>query len=244
MQSYDGPKNRKLTKFNGEYGFRKDGRVNYLENREIYMTQTFDIEEVITTDSVVPDYWFFKDEEDIVSPKEGAVLKIKEVHQLNRLCLNQTLTNLRFKPDNSFNSLEIDTECQIRLAPLLSDKTVFNNVTRIPEELIISERHREDSVSVLLHAYNRFWFGFIQDNEAENRFSSTFGGYDAAAGAVSFDLSQASGFLLRVMNQEQELLDGPVHWDHNSGNMWWDYDPILKRFHMENKKIIVPMHIF
>ena len=180
MQTYDGPKNRHLTRYNGDYGFRKDGRVNYLENRQVYMTQTFDIEEIRTSNSKVPDYWYFADEENIISPQEGDTLPLKEVPKLSRFCLNQTLTNLRFKPDNSFNSLEIDTQCQIRLAPLLSDKLLFDNVTREPTLADTKQIDPAGSATVAMGSYGRFWFGFIQDNEDMNRFSSTFGGLDAA----------------------------------------------------------------
>ena len=167
MQTYNGPKNRRLTKFTGEYGFRKDGRVNYLENREIYMTQSFEVGEKSTTNFRVPEYWYFPDEEAIVNPQIGDFIRTVEFPTFGRLCLNRTITNLRFKPDNSFNSLDIDMDCQLRLAPLLSDKTVFNNVTREPTriESAVEANSLWDSASVQMTAYNRLWFGFIQDDE-------------------------------------------------------------------------------
>ena len=169
MQSYDGPKNRKLTKFNGEYGFRKDGRVNYLENREIYMTQTFKIEEKRLNDSKLPDAWFFNDDEHLMAPRAGDAMPLTELPPLGRLCLNRTLTDVRFKPDNSFNSLELDNECQIRLAPLLTDKLVFDNVTREPTFAEHKKGPIPNVAIVAMTAYNRLWFGFIQDDEDEDK---------------------------------------------------------------------------
>ena len=250
MQSYSGPRNRRLTRYTGDYGFRKDGRVNYLENREVYITQTFDVEAISTRESVLPPYWWFQDEQKIVAPTTGDPLLFTEKHLLDNLCLNKTLTNVRFKPDNSFNALPIDNECLIRLAPLLSDKTIFNNVTQPPTytDNSVEEDLPQYGVSIRHQAYDRLWFGFLQDDEDMSRFGSTLGGLNAAAQPVPDpEFSQAMGFLLRTFEHQPiapRYYVPDEEWHTEGGNLVWDFDKETNQYKLEGQYITVPMHKF
>ena len=45
MQNYAGPKSRNIERYTGDNGFEKQGRVGYLEDRGIFIQQSFTIKQ-------------------------------------------------------------------------------------------------------------------------------------------------------------------------------------------------------
>ena len=135
MLKYSGPKTKRLDISEGD-GFTKRGRTEYIEERPIFVEQTYVIDQVLQdrfVENPIDHVYYEEDEKEIVAPSEGTVVPLSHEHTVDRLALNQTLQNVRFKPDGSFNSVLIENEVETRLAPLLTADRIFKNVTRDPQ---------------------------------------------------------------------------------------------------------------
>ena len=122
MISYSGPKTRHVEKLTGD-GFTKEGRVGYLESRDVFVKQVFKVEQLRSGEdfnSHVPLTMVERSGELQVNPAIGASVHFSQPHVYDRLSLNTTMTSVRFKPDNAFNSVQTETDVETRLAPFLT----------------------------------------------------------------------------------------------------------------------------
>ena len=114
MQNYAGPKSRNIERYTGDNGFEKQGRVGYLEDRGIFIQQSFTIKQkkvqVDENTRTIQKYWYSEDEKELIDPQVGDYIHLSHFHTIDRLALNQTLQNVSFKPDSSFNSISIENE--------------------------------------------------------------------------------------------------------------------------------------
>ena len=254
MQKYTGPKTRLLSRNTGETGFRKEGQVRYQEKRDIFIKQTFDVEQVHTSiedDEKIPDEYFELSERDIVQPQAGSVGHFTETHDFSRLSLNKTCSDVQFKPDQAFNRIEILNQHEMQLSPYLCPNPVFENVTRKPDvtytyqgntyDGVFYPNQREQTVRVQTGAYNRFWFGFL--NDVQNAVLAGHTGLGPIANAAPLQ-STAFGLFPRDFHTGQTLrphsfLDQVGHF--GLGEVQWHYDAQKNLYYLPSISIHVPM---
>lgn len=238
MQIYSGPTRRVLRKLktNTTNGFTVDGIRNQEEERAIYVRQKFtlrqyenEVNDANDNYNYIASEWMFQEEKDAGEfdvrenndPANEAILlptPFTGVHDIaDRLLLNKTFQSIAFKPDNAHNYLNIENEAQTRIAPLLSAKEHFQNVTVSP---IVSKREYEvqDVVNVSLAMYGRYWVGSLNDMPAgvANRngqapyFLDNMGADQSAA---NFEQHSVYGFTPNQMPVGQKVRPAAVVWD-------------------------------
>ena len=169
MQIYDGPTNRLVKKTKSNRRLIVDGTVGNLESRNVFVTQSFKLEQF--RDSLVheelPDEWVYPEENDFVIPIGGRVPFQKDHVIEDKLLLNRSFKNVTFQPYGCSNFLNIDNNTQVQLAPLLCSEKQFNNVCKKPEVTFDVSNSIPDYVDVNLSAYGRIWIGCAETLDAQ-----------------------------------------------------------------------------
>ena len=152
----------------GENGFEKVGRTDYLEERAIYVDQSVKVTQTrqpgAAFSEVNPVY--FDRSETYVSPAVGEHVPFEEKHDFARDALNNTIRDVRFKPDQSFNAKDVENHIEARLAPLLTAHTLYENVTSKPRVVVEpSDAIKRDSFTASPLLYGRMCFGWLHEND-------------------------------------------------------------------------------
>ena len=253
MQQYLGPKRRLLSRYEGEYGFQKDGRVNFLEDRAIYVQQSFEVtqEQIARSPYAIADYWFEESEEKMIAPAHGDPTFFNLPHTFDRFSLQKTFENVTFRPNQSFNHLSIDHRAEMRMAPFLSGDTVFKNVTRSPAVELETTGFITTSADVQMGAYGRHYFGFTHTatvnpmigHAGDAPFSNVLGNN---AGADSPHVSPTVfGVLPRDMPPQELNPSGSVQLGDmgGGGRMYWALNDVTQKFELAPFKLLVPMNL-
>jgi len=165
MQFYQGPSRRVLRRFQSDSNITIDGIVDQEEERGLFVKQSFQLEQFRDPGGAefnMGNMWFFDYEEDFNVQAGGRSPFAGEHTITDRLLLNKTFRNLTFSPEGCNNFLTVDSNATTRLAPLLCADSTFNNVTR-PPVITTDGADHQPNVHVQMGAYNRFWFGAVDD---------------------------------------------------------------------------------
>ena len=241
--SYNGPKERILTRIDNKNGFTKEGRPGFEESRNIFLQQTFEVTHVHDSAAnpfILDTYWYEASETGDMQPKEGDELPISEPHIFDRFLLNRGISNCHFEPDQAYNTLQVYPGVQSRLAPLLCSKSSFNNVTREPKvDRTYFQRGGFDNtvheeVFVQMGAYGRLWFGHTQvvahanvpghvgESPFEDRLVATHF-VPTVKGVYPRDLP---------INQSLRMYGGHQLGEKGAGEMLWKYDAQRKIYYL------------
>jgi len=169
MQFYQGPSRRVLRRFQSDSNITIDGIVDQEEERGLFVKQSFQLEQFRDPGGAefnMGNMWFFDYEEDFNVQAGGRSPFAGEHTITDRLLLNKTFRNLTFSPEGCNNFLTVDSNATTRLAPLLCADSTYNNVTR-PPVITTDGADHQPNVYVQMGAYNRFWFGAV-DNMSDH----------------------------------------------------------------------------
>jgi len=95
---------------------------------------------------------------------------MSQAHKFDRLAINRTMRDVRFKPDQAFNSVRTESDVETRMAPFLTASSIFQNVTREPQVVTdyIFDAFEDTSFIAQFGALNRFWFGWMENITSPN----------------------------------------------------------------------------
>ena len=107
MQIYDGPTNRMVKRIKSNNRLIVEGTVGNLESRNVFVTQSFKLEQVRESlaDGDLPDEWVYPEEDDFVIPVGGRVPFQKDHVIEDKLLLNKSFKNVTFQPYGCSNFL-------------------------------------------------------------------------------------------------------------------------------------------
>ena len=176
--NYVGPIRRVLKRFQSDTHLQVDGTLNHQEERPIYVRQKLRLrqspENGLT--QTLAEHWHLDEERELYGASEYVPFR-KEHNITDPLIVNKSIQNLHFKPFNSQNSLLVNNEAEIQLAPLLCSKLSFDNVTQPPIVSYNESNIRYPEIRVQLGAYGRFWFGKFTDLSSHDGVTNRQGKY-------------------------------------------------------------------
>ena len=244
---YNGPKTRHLERHTND-NFDVEGRVSYIEERPLFLQQTVRIEQTSTSqDNDVGAQWFEHSEEAQIRKPVGTVLPFSRKLEFERTPLVNTFTRMVFRPENCSNSTEQHPGLEARIAPFLTAKTIYNNVTRDPVVQTsvdkISYMTRQilaDTVDAPLTLNGRLWFGFLGNHGAgDNSYTAPFENNSnlgdntrkMAVGIVPYDMPHQINFDMNDF-EDSPGRSGKLHFIKQSDG----------RFRSNRVVISVPIH--
>jgi len=195
MQFYQGPSRRVLRRFQSDTNITIDGIVDHEEERGLFVKQSFELEQVLNPGGEefnMGNMWYLAYEDDFNVQVGGRTPFAGEHTITDRLLLNKTFRNLTFSPEGCNNFLTVDSNSTTRLAPLLCADSTYTNVTRPPVITTNGAAHQAD-VFVQMGAYNRFWFGAVDDMSTHPQVTNRVGIAPYSLGDYAADVSQAAG---------------------------------------------------
>ena len=261
MQFYSGPSRRVLRRFSSDSNFSIDGIVDHEESREIYVKQSFTLQQkLLYRDDhyqIAPEWIFPYENEFNVEPR-GVVPFSKDHDITDRFLLNKSFKNISFRPEGCRNFLNIENQSQIRLAPLLCSELNYQNVTKPP---VITTNNKKDiphEVGLQMATYNRVWFGAVTNMDAHVGVANRVGfapytvadltaNVAVAAGVGNHEIYTVYGFECHNIPSGQDLRlveamrrFGSHHERHTAGLIAWHYDSAKDRYYTNSFKVTIP----